>query len=145
MTTRDRDGVRPPASSDIALRRMQRQRRRDTRPELAVRRAVFARGLRYRVDVAPLRGRRRADLVFPRAKVAVYIDGCFWHGCPQHATEPKANRDWWREKLARNRKRDADTDARLLEEGWLPLRIWEHEDSEAAALTIVKAVRGRLA
>lgn len=123
---------------------MQRQRRRDTKPELAVRRAVHALGLRYRVDVAPIPGRRRADMVFTRAKVAVYIDGCFWHGCPQHATEPKANREWWREKLGRNRERDADTDRLLTAAGWLPLRIWEHEVPELAAKAIADVVRDRM-
>jgi DNA mismatch endonuclease (patch repair protein) len=122
---------------------MQRQRRRDTKPELAVRRAVHALGLRYRVDIAPIPGRRRADMVFTKARVAVYIDGCFWHGCPDHATEPKANRDWWRQKLDRNRERDADTDRLLVAAGWLPVRIWEHEMPEAAARTIAEAVRSR--
>jgi DNA mismatch endonuclease (patch repair protein) len=122
---------------------MQRQRRRDTKPEVAVRRAVHALGLRYLVDVAPIPGRRRADMVFSRAKVAVYVDGCFWHGCPQHATEPKANREWWRQKLDRNRERDADTDTLLLAAGWLPLRVWEHEAPTAAARKVAEAVRSR--
>lgn len=144
MAKDDSPGERPPASSEVVLRRMQRQRRRDTKPELAVRRAVHALGLRYRVDVAPIPGRRRADMVFTRAKVAVYIDGCFWHGCPQHATEPKANREWWREKLGRNRERDADTDRLLTAAGWLPLRIWEHEVPELAAKAIADVVRDRM-
>src|SRR5215471_11565510 len=94
---------RPAASSDVIRDRMQRQSRRDTVPELLLRRAVWRRGLRYRVDASPIHGtRRRADLVFPRAKVAVYVDGCFWHCCPQHATTPKANRGWWVEKLQAN-------------------------------------------
>src|SRR5436190_11139972 len=83
---------RPGASSEHIRRRMERQARRDTKPELALRRAVWRLGLRYRVDIAPIPGRRRADLVFTRAKVAVYVDGCFWHSCPTHATIPKANR-----------------------------------------------------
>lgn len=143
MAQDDSRGERPAASSEVVLRRMQRQRRRDTKPELAVRRAVHALGLRYRVDIAPIPGRRRADMVFTRAKVAVYIDGCFWHGCPDHATEPKANREWWRQKLDRNRERDADTDRLLVAAGWLPLRIWEHEIPEAAARTVAETVRGR--
>lgn len=144
MAKDDSPDERPPASSEVVLRRMQRQRRRDTKPELAVRRAVHALGLRYRVDVAPIPGRRRADMVFTRAKVAVYIDGCFWHGCPQHATEPKANREWWREKLGRNRERDADTDRLLTAAGWLPLRIWDHEVPELAAKAIADVVRDRM-
>jgi len=125
---------------------MQRQSRRDTVPELALRRAVWRRGLRYRVDVAPIRGaRRRADLVFTRAKVAVYVDGCFWHRCPQHATTPKANRAWWIEKLDANVARDRDTDRRLDEAGWIALRIWEHEDPAASAARVERVVRERAA
>ena len=96
---------------------MERQVRRDTKPELALRGAVWRLGLRYRVDVAPIPGRRRADLVFTRAKVAVYVDGCFWHSCPSACTVPKANRDWWVAKLQANVARDRDTDARLAAQG----------------------------
>jgi DNA mismatch endonuclease, patch repair protein len=120
---------------------MENQARRDTRPELAVRRAVWRRGLRYRVDISPLpKMRRRADMVFTKAKVAVYIDGCFWHSCPEHATTPKANRDWWIEKLATNVRRDRDTDERLEAAGWAVVRIWEHEDPERAADRVEEAV-----
>src|SRR3954466_10398011 len=98
---------------------MERQARRDTKPELALRRELWRRGLRYRVDVAPIRGlRRRADIVFTRAKVAVYVDGCYWHSCPMHATVPKANRAWWIAKLDANVTRDRDTDDRLREADW---------------------------
>lgn len=126
---------------------MQHQSRRDTKPELALRRAVWRRGLRYRVDIAPIPGlRRRADMVFTRAKVAVYVDGCFWHSCPQHATIPKANREWWIEKLAANVRRDRDTDERLEAAGWTPYRVWEHDDPEQAAREIVELVeQARLA
>jgi DNA mismatch endonuclease (patch repair protein) len=125
---------------------MQRQARRDTAPELALRRAVWKRGLRYRIDVSPIRGaRRRADLVFTRARVAVYVDGCFWHSCPHHATTPKANRSWWIEKLGANVARDRDTDHRLHEAGWLAVRIWEHEDPGTAAARVERVVRDRLA
>ena len=107
------------ASSPGVRSRMQVQRTRDTAPELALRRLLHAAGLRYRVDRPPLPGlRRRADLVFGPARVAVYVDGCFWHGCPQHGTRPKANTDWWDAKLAGNRARDADTDRRLTDAGW---------------------------
>jgi len=123
---------------------MERQGRRDTKPEMAVRRAVWRRGLRYRVDVSPLRGtRRRADLVFTRVRVAVFIDGCYWHGCPEHATAPKANAEWWAEKLSANVRGDRDTDSRLGEAGWLVVRIWEHEDAEKAAERIEQVVRSR--
>jgi DNA mismatch endonuclease (patch repair protein) len=88
--------------------------------------------------------RREADICFPRARVAVFVDGCFWHCCPQHGTLPKANADWWREKLAANKTRDRDTDARLEAAGWLPIRVWEHEQSEVAAARISKVVRRRI-
>eukprot|EP01133_Synstelium_polycarpum_P019814 gene19814-23735_t len=108
---------------------MSAQRRRDTKPEIALRRELHRRGLRYFVDRAPVKGvRRRADLVFPRRKVAVFVDGCFWHSCPQHATFPKNNAQWWTDKLAANVVRDRDTDARLAEQGWTVIRVWEHED-----------------
>lgn len=123
---------------------MERQARRDTEAEMAVRRAVWRRGLRYRVDVRPLPGsRRRADLVFTRVKVAVFVDGCFWHGCPLHATAPKANAKWWEEKLAANVERDRDTDERLGEAGWQVVRIWEHEDPEEAAARVADVIRER--
>lgn len=134
---------RPVASSDVVARRMQRQRRRDTGPELALRRALWALGLRYRVDIAPIPGRRRADVVFPRAKVAVYVDGCFWHSCPTHATVPKANRAWWVAKLEGNRRRDAETDRALTESGWVVVRVWEHRRPDEAANEIAACVRAR--
>lgn len=136
----------PRASSANSLARMKAQRTRDTGPELALRRLLHRRGLRYRVDHRPLRGvRRRADVVFTRARVAVFVDGCFWHGCPEHGTWPKANATWWREKIEANRKRDRATDERLREAGWLPLRVWEHEDVATAANGIEAAVRSRVA
>lgn len=113
---------------------MRSTRRRDTAPELALRRELHRRGRRYFVDRAPLPGmRRRADLVFPRYGIAVYVDGCFWHSCPTHATVPKTNTAWWRVKLATNQRRDRDTDARLMAAGWQSLRVWEHEHPEDAA------------
>src|SRR5919107_2002682 len=107
---------------------MRSNRGRDTSPELAVRRAAHALGLRYRVDARPLpEVNRRADLVFTRARVAVFIDGCFWHACPEHGTSPRTNSDYWGPKIARNVERDEETDRLLRDAGWLPLRIWEHE------------------
>lgn len=118
--------------------RLSKQRRRDTKPEVALRRELHRRGLRYFVDRAPVKGmRRRADLVFPRRKVAVYVDGCFWHSCPIHATKPRNNAQWWADKLAANVARDRDTDTRLIEEGWRVVRIWEHEDPVVAAQRVV--------
>jgi DNA mismatch endonuclease (patch repair protein) len=124
---------------------MQTQRRSDTQPELAVRRAVHRLGLRYFVNRRPLATlRRSADLVFPTDRVAVFVDGCFWHGCPEHVRRPIRENTWyWPEKIASNQRRDRDTDRRLGEAGWLTLRFWEHEDPEAVALTIRGAVRER--
>lgn len=120
---------RPPTDAKTSAR-MARQRRRDTAPEVALRRELHRRGFRFFVDRAPLPGlRRRADLVFPRRKVAVYVDGCFWHRCPVHRTEPKNNAQWWAEKLDGNVARDRDTDARLTAAGWTVIRVWEHENS----------------
>lgn len=121
---------------------MQRTRRRDTEAELRVRSAVHRRGLRYRVDRAPLPGiRRRADLLFTTERLAVYIDGCFWHGCPLHGTLPKTNAQWWQDKLQTNQDRDRDTDRRLIDAGWHVLRAWEHEDPERVADRVQETVR----
>lgn len=116
-------------------------RRRDTAPELQVRRLLHAAGLRYRVDYAPLGGRRRADIVFTRRRVAVFIDGCFWHGCPQHATLPKTNSDYWLPKLERNIERDRAIDALLRDAGWTVLRYWEHESPADVAQAVATAIR----
>ncbi|MFB7572160.1 very short patch repair endonuclease [Streptomyces sp. NPDC056165] len=133
------------ASSDAARATMRANRSRDTKPELALRRAVHALGLRYRVSVRPLPSlRRTADLVFPRAKVAVFLDGCFWHGCPNHHTLAATNSEYWQEKVRRNRERDRDTSRRLAEAGWIVLRIWEHEDPGEAALKVAEAVKAQL-
>lgn len=119
---------RPPASSEAVRRRLSRQPQVDTKPEMLLRRRLHAEGLRYRVDQQVLPGlRRRADLVFTRARVAVFIDGCFWHRCPEHGTLPKANAAWWRAKLNRNVERDRDTDARLRDADWIVVRVWEHD------------------
>lgn len=135
----------PLPSSPAVRDRFRRQRARDTAPELALRRLLHARGLRYRVDFAPLPGlRRRADVVFTRARIAVFVDGCFWHRCPQHATEPKSNALWWQGKLERNVQRDRDTDAVLAAAGWLVLRMWEHEDAASAADRVLTAWTTRL-
>lgn len=130
------------ASSPATRAVMQGNRRRDTRPEMAVRRECHARGLRYRVDARPLATlNRRADLVFSRAKVAVFVDGCLWHGCPEHVTTIKTNADYWGPKIARNVARDRDTDRRLEEAGWTALRAWEHEDPSEVADRVEAAVR----
>lgn len=129
------------ASSEGTRRSMIGNRGRDTKPELAIRSRLHAAGLRYRVDYAPLGGRNRADIVFPRARVAVFVDGCFWHGCPLHSTLPTRNSDYWLPKLQRNIERDRETDARLRDAGWTVLRFWEHEDPAAAVRAVESAVR----
>ena len=134
---------RPEASSEVVRSRMQRQRRRDTKPEVELRRILHSRGLRYRVDHKPMEGmRRRADLVFTRARVAVFVDGCFWHSCPLHATRPASNAEWWEQKLLAKVQRDRDTDRRLEEAGWTVLRAWEHEPPSEVADRVTVAVRG---
>lgn len=116
---------------------MRRQGRRDTKPELELRRELYRLGLRYRVDRAVLPGlRRRADVVFSRARIAIFVDGCFWHQCPTHGTLPKANDQWWADKLKANVARDRDTDDRLHAAGWTVVRLWEHDDMHVAAMKI---------
>lgn len=123
---------------------MRSNRRRDTKPELAVRRQLHARGLRYRVDLAlDFDRRRRADIVFPRARLVVFVDGCFWHGCPVHYTIPAAHAEFWADKRTRNVIRDADTTARLEAEGWHVMRFWEHQSPSEIADVIAEAY-GRL-
>lgn len=130
------------ASTPAIRKTMLGNRSRDTAPELRVRRAVHAMGLRYRVAVRPVPTlRRTADLVFSRARVAVFIDGCYWHGCPEHYIEPARNVDYWRPKIARNRERDAETTAALTSAGWRVLRFWSHEDPHDVAGRIAATVR----
>lgn len=124
---------------------MQGNRRRDTRPELAVRRLIHAAGLRYRVDHAPLEGHRRlkADIVFPRLQVAIFIDGCFWHGCREHCRPANINAEFWSTKIVANRDRDLRTNQWLHDAGWTVLRFWEHEQPEVVASKIVHEIRRR--
>ncbi|WP_127476098.1 very short patch repair endonuclease [Microbacterium sulfonylureivorans] len=131
------------ASSEGARRTMLANRRRDTKPELRVRRLLHAAGLRYTVDAPPAPPlRARADIVFSRRRIAVFIDGCFWHGCPTHGVQPKSNETYWRPKLARNRERDTQVTSDLKARGWTVLRFWEHEDPRAVAQTVVAAWLG---
>jgi DNA mismatch endonuclease, patch repair protein len=123
---------------------MRRQRSWDTKPELELRRELHRRGLRFFVHRRPIASlRRQADVLFPAVQIAVFVDSCFWHGCPEHATWPKANATWWREKIEKNRERDADTNDRLLAAGWLPIRVWEHDNLHDAADRIETALRRR--
>lgn len=124
---------------------MSRLGSRDTAPELALRSELHRRGFRFRIDRAPVPGvRSRADLVMGPSKVAVYVDGCFWHRCPEHGTMPKANADFWDRKLKRNQERDLEVDRLLDEGGWKVVRIWEHEAVSEAADRVEAAVRSRL-
>ena len=127
--------------SEHVRRRMAGTRSRDTRPELALRRILHRRGLRYRVNYRALPGvRRTVDVAFIRAKVAVFVDGCFWHACPLHYCEPKTRTEWWRAKIAGNVARDADTSRRFEMAGWTVLRVWEHEDPHEAAERIAQVL-----
>ena len=122
-------------------RKMSTLARSDTAPELALRRVLHRLGLRYRLQVpVPGARRRKIDIAFRTYKVAVFVDGCYWHGCEEHGTRPRANREWWDWKIKRNRDRDADTNRVLAEQGWTVMRVWEHEDPEVAA----KRVRAAL-
>lgn len=131
-------------SSREASTRMARVRQEGTQAEVDLRKALHARGLRYRLHVPLLtKPRRVADIVFPRARLAVFVDGCFWHGCPEHASWPKSNADFWREKIETNRARDADTDHRLQTLGWMVVRVWSHENAGEAADRIAQIVNER--
>ncbi len=131
-----------PTSSDVSAR-MRRNPRRDTAPEIALRSELHRRGLRFRKDL-PLRvpGRVvRPDVAFTRARLAVFVDGCFWHACPIHGNQPRANTDYWRPKLARNVARDRAVDSALQAAGWRVLRAWEHEPPASVAERVEAALR----
>lgn len=135
-------GPHPGASSLAVSQRMSSVRRRDTKPEVDVRRILHARGLRYRVAYpVPGMTRRSIDIAFTKVKVAVFLDGCFWHGCPKHGTQPHANADWWAAKFRRNEVRDAETDDVLCAAAWRVLRFWEHEDPRLVADRICSVVK----
>lgn len=123
---------------------MRNQRSRDTAPEVALRRLLHARGLRFRVHLpVPEATRRSIDIAFTRTRTAVLVDGCFWHGCPKHASQPKGNAMFWREKLSRNVARDRDTDALLAAAGWHVIRVWEHEEPGDAVERILQELKRR--
>jgi DNA mismatch endonuclease, patch repair protein len=140
-----RGDVAPRRPRDAGVRaRMRAQRERDTNIERALRSRLHARGLRFRVHRRLLPGlRREADVVFTKARVVVFVDGCFWHSCPEHGTWPKHNAPFWRKKIEENVARDRDTDARLMAIGWKVLRVWEHEVPDDAASRIAEIVQSR--
>lgn len=120
---------------------MAKVRQKGTDAEMALRREIYLTGLRYRVDYEILKKPRRvADVAFPGLRIAIFVDGCFWHGCPEHATWPKQNAEFWRKKIQANRLRDADTNSRLVDLGWTVLRFWEHESPIEAAAAIARVV-----
>ena len=134
----------PIPSSEAALKRMQAAKPRDTAPEKALRSELHKRGLRYRIDVKPIKElNRRADIVFRSAKVAIFVDGCFWHGCPIHGTQAKANAKFWKNKIKQNQIRDEDTSKRLKKAGWRVIRVWEHENPEKVSEKIYNIIMKR--
>ncbi|MDG4763619.1 very short patch repair endonuclease [Solwaraspora sp. WMMD406] len=136
--------MKPPASSAGVSDRMRKQKSFDTELELSLRRKLYQRGLRYRVHSQAVPGTRRTiDIAFLSAKVAVFLDGCFWHGCPIHGTSPKANSKWWADKISENQRRDVDTNRRMENAGWLVVRVWGHQDLERAAAEVERIVRER--
>jgi DNA mismatch endonuclease (patch repair protein) len=136
--------ARVEASTPEARRRMQRVRQKNTSAESALRRELHARGIRYRIHVPVLtKPRRVADVAFSGLRVAVFVDGCFWHGCPAHATWPKQNAEFWRAKIEANMARDNDTDERLRAEGWKVIRVWAHEEPKIAAVRIAHILERR--
>ncbi|MHB8294312.1 MAG: very short patch repair endonuclease [Acidimicrobiales bacterium] len=137
-------GQAPTPSSPDVSRRMSRVRTWDTDPEVRLRRILHSRGLRYRIHRRPLATLRcRPDIVFGPARVAVFVDGCFWHGCPTHASWPKANAEWWRQKIQKTRDRDEATTRDLVASGWYVMRVWEHEDPVVAADTVERVLAER--
>lgn len=134
------------ATSEAVRKTMLSNRSRDTRPEMTIRREVHRLGVRYAIDARPLpRLNRRADLVFRSAKVAVFVNGCFWHSCSLHGTQPKSNSHYWSEKLTRNHERDVETALLLKQAGWASITVWEHDDPTEAAVRIVTLVLDRRA
>ncbi|WP_175983514.1 very short patch repair endonuclease [Burkholderia vietnamiensis] len=130
-----------PSSSPEVSRRMAKVRQKGTDAEVALRREMYRIGLRYRVNYEVLKKPRRvADIAFPGRKIAIFVDGCFWHGCPEHATWPKRNTELWRQKIETNRLRDADTNERLRSIGWTVLRFWSHESPDDSARVVADMV-----
>lgn len=137
MTEHERQAPDP-----LVSLRFSAQKTVGTRPELLLRRTLHARGLRFRVQLpVPGLARRRMDLALTRAKLAIFVDGCFWHGCKDHCVTPRTNTEWWLQKIALNRDRDKHTSAHLNAAGWTVLRIWEHTPVEEAADLVEETYR----
>ena len=136
----------PPPSDKRTRSRMRRQSRRDTKPEILLRKALSRHGLRYRVDYAAVPSERsKADIAFPGIKLAIFVHGCFWHGCPEHHRPTKSNTKWWADKIAANRQRDQETASALQAASWTIVRVWEHEAPDIAAKRIASLVEAILA
>ena len=133
----------PTALNAVVSMQMSRMPRAGTAPEVALRRELHRRGMRFRLHARQLPG--RPDIILPSTKIAIFVDGCFWHACPDHGSMPKNNRDWWQAKLRRNVERDREKDTALERLGWLVIHIWEHEGLEAAADVVESTWRGRRA
>ena len=132
----------PQPKSRSVSEQMRRMPTKNSTPEIRLRRSLHALGLRYRLHRKELPG--KPDIALGPSKIAVFVDGCYWHNCPEHGTIPKNNHEWWKEKFQRNRERDNRKDAQLKEMGWLPIHVWEHEDPDTAARNIEKLVKNRL-
>lgn len=131
------------ATSVGTRRSMVGNKARDTKPELAVRRLLHARGFRYRVNARPVAElRRTADILFTRQRIAIFIDGCYWHGCPRHYTAPRANGEFWANKVRRNQERDAETNALVEAAGWTVMRFWSHVPPLEVCEEVIARVRG---
>ena len=131
----------PKPSSFAAKRRMEAAKPKDTLPEMKLRTALEQLGKDFEVDVKPIEDlQRKADILFREDKVAVFVDGCFWHGCPMHGTLAKANAEFWIDKIKRNKERDKDTNQRFEAAGWTVIRVWEHEDPIEASMKIAKII-----
>ena len=129
--------VSPKPLTGAIARRMRAVKQKNTAPELELRTALHRLGLRYRVNASTLpHSRFRADIVFRRGKVAIFVNGCFWHGCATHRTIPRNNFSWWAQKLENTRIRDRRIDSDLKLAGWFPIRVWEHDDFYRAAHAI---------
>jgi DNA mismatch endonuclease (patch repair protein) len=131
----------PTPLSPLVSMQMSRMPRSSSKPEMALRRLLHAKGLRFRVNVKGLPG--TPDVVLTRARIAVFVDGCFWHGCPEHCVLPKNNREWWSAKFKGNAERDRRKDAELVAAGWLPLHFWEHDSVGDVAETVAELWRQR--
>jgi DNA mismatch endonuclease (patch repair protein) len=139
-----KNAIAPPASDSATRARMIAQRRRDTDCEMAIRRILHRAGFRYRVDAALIpNSRLRADIVFPSTRVAVFVDGCFWHGCPIHGSLPRRNASWWRQKLAYNQRKDMRSSLLHEEAGWKVLRYWSHDAPTVVAAELMEVLRAR--